>query len=825
MLHVGRQHHNRGLLVFAWIGVLFALLLGVSRLSFGAEIPVSNVQSLMDCASGLNSAPGDVCMVQSGSYKLSSPLRITVDNLIVRCVDAPPACRIDGDGKGYNVQIQAHRVQFGEIGGGFQLENIGPNSAIEIDVGLEGVLIRGNRIESGIIGIKINGDQQFLRVFENIIDMGSTPGSKCILQESGGLFQAEFRGNRCSNAGDIGIHLVGQGPYTRLRITGGSECSVDNSGEHGILIAPGVNGSHLQELYISCNIVDNGQHGLAIVPTAKVDIRGLTIDDSGFVNNACFGAYISLEQGGRIQEVKIDKTTFKGNGQVCGDLGGGGLRIAIRPRVKSVVARDIRGVFVRQSKATDNKGPGFEIEVQSSESPSSTPHIQDVVFHDVTVQSNSESLGFGIRIAAEAPKHVSTEAFMAGDIVDVEISSSRVRNNDRHGILIEAQRKVAGVRIQEVQVDRNGVDAPRGWGIRIHALQASVENVLIGGCRLSQDQGSALNNTITGNGEGGIQIQANTGIKGVSILNNEISDNPRRGIHLQSATGATEEGPLVSIQENMIAGANATNGIDGVGILVETKGVHIRGNEISNNTIGIKVLQLDKLVIRQNNFRDSNRYDVDGMAVAPKEINAGENWWGSDGPQVLGNVTTIPELSSAVQIDICRLTPQGDVNGDGALDITDARMAAEAAIGARSLTAQEHQRADVAPPFGIIDITDARFIAELAVGVRSSRGDEGIVETVETPALQGVQVVRWGLGVLFRVSALVELRSVQVEVYDLSGQRVYRSAWGTERELRWNLLRDDGHPVANGIYLYVVTARDRDGRLLRSEVQKLLILH
>ena len=68
-------------------------------------------------------------------------------------------------------------------------------------------------------------------------------------------------------------------------------------------------------------------------------------------------------------------------------------------------------------------------------------------------------------------------------------------------------------------------------------------------------------------------------------------------------------------------------------------------------------------------------------------------------------------------------TLAGDVNQDGAVDITDARWAAEFAIGIRPLTAAQKANADVAPPHippdSNIDITDARWIAEAAIGIRT----------------------------------------------------------------------------------------------------------
>lgn len=40
----------------------------------------------------------------------------------------------------------------------------------------------------------------------------------------------------------------------------------------------------------------------------------------------------------------------------------------------------------------------------------------------------------------------------------------------------------------------------------------------------------------------------------------------------------------------------------------------------------------------------------------------------------------------------------------------------------------------------------------------------------------------------------------------------------------YGLADRNGNPLANGVYLYVVTVRGWDGRVLRSEVRKLVIL-
>lgn len=66
--------------------------------------------------------------------------------------------------------------------------------------------------------------------------------------------------------------------------------------------------------------------------------------------------------------------------------------------------------------------------------------------------------------------------------------------------------------------------------------------------------------------------------------------------------------------------------------------------------------------------------------------------------------------------------------------------------------------------------------------------------------------------------------TAQIQVFDLSGRLLYDSGFVGGSNLRWEGLTRDGRRVANGVYLYVVTVRTLDGRLLRSEVRKLVIL-
>jgi PKD repeat protein len=62
---------------------------------------------------------------------------------------------------------------------------------------------------------------------------------------------------------------------------------------------------------------------------------------------------------------------------------------------------------------------------------------------------------------------------------------------------------------------------------------------------------------------------------------------------------------------------------------------------------------------------------------------------------------------------------QGDINNDRAIDLKDAMLAAEFALGLQTPTAFQQEAADVTPPLGVIDVRDAVRIAEVALGIRN----------------------------------------------------------------------------------------------------------
>ena len=68
-----------------------------------------------------------------------------------------------------------------------------------------------------------------------------------------------------------------------------------------------------------------------------------------------------------------------------------------------------------------------------------------------------------------------------------------------------------------------------------------------------------------------------------------------------------------------------------------------------------------------------------------------------------------------------------------------------------------------------------------------------------------------------------QVNELNVEVFGLNGRNLY-SATSASNSLVWRMIDNRGRPVANGVYLYVVTARDSAGRTVKSDVKKLVVM-
>jgi uncharacterized repeat protein (TIGR01451 family)/CSLREA domain-containing protein len=86
----------------------------------------------------------------------------------------------------------------------------------------------------------------------------------------------------------------------------------------------------------------------------------------------------------------------------------------------------------------------------------------------------------------------------------------------------------------------------------------------------------------------------------------------------------------------------------------------------------------------------------------------------------------------------------------------------------------------------------------------------------------GLRVEREARALRFR--ALGEgIEAIRVQIYDLQGREVYATQFVPGSQLVWRLQSTDGHTVANGVYLVVISVKGVDA-IYRSAVQKIVVL-
>ena len=167
----------------------------------------------------------------------------------------------------------------------------------------------------------------------------------------------------------------------------------------------------------------------------------------------------------------------------------------------------------------------------------------------------------------------------------------------------------------------------------------------------------------------------------------------------------------------------------------------------------------------------------------------------------------------------------GDVDNNGLVEEADAQLVARAILGVVRLTESQRLAADVAPPFGTLDVRDVTLISELARGYRAycppldARTPQAIPLLASAPVtLERAEHRALGRVIRFRAQG-VGIAEIRVHVFNLAGGAVFMSPWQQGAELDWH-----ADALANGVYLYVISVRGFDGSLVRSRIQKLVIL-
>ncbi len=166
---------------------------------------------------------------------------------------------------------------------------------------------------------------------------------------------------------------------------------------------------------------------------------------------------------------------------------------------------------------------------------------------------------------------------------------------------------------------------------------------------------------------------------------------------------------------------------------------------------------------------------------------------------------------------------KGDVDGDGVVTISDARLTARFILGLETLSPEQEEAADVAPPLGVIDATDVRWIAQAATGLRRLEQNTSALAPLARSAQSNPTksvTARMRAGTLEVRVGGQGIAQTTVKIFTLTGKAVatVQASGPTVR-----LSEGDLAGLPNGVYLYTVTVLGPDG-VWQSEVRKLLLM-
>jgi hypothetical protein len=166
---------------------------------------------------------------------------------------------------------------------------------------------------------------------------------------------------------------------------------------------------------------------------------------------------------------------------------------------------------------------------------------------------------------------------------------------------------------------------------------------------------------------------------------------------------------------------------------------------------------------------------------------------------------------------------KGDVDGDGVVTVSDARLTARFILGLETLSPEQEEAADVAPPLGVIDATDVRWIAQAATGLRKLEQNASALAPLSRSAQPNSAksvTARMRAGALEVRVGGPGIAQTTVRVFTLTGKAVttVQASGPTAR-----LSEGDLAGLPNGVYLYTVTVLGPDG-VWQSEVRKFILV-
>lgn len=349
------------------------------------------------------------------------------------------------------------------------------------------------------------------------------------------------------------------------------------------------------------------------------------------------------------------------------------------------------------------------------------------------------------------------------------------------------------------------------------------------GCTDSASSNLIRNNTIANLRLTGLRLSG-----GITADRNSVQHNKITG----SAVGIRYTGGLADVNDcNLIKG-------NGVGLKVEAG-----ANAANLNASG----SAGPPVVNGNQFKDNTTAGADnqGFNTLVAELNCWAKTGGANcdpnpsgsGDKLFGSVDAAPDATTACEEALTQSSGGGnpapppaniigDVNQDGKVDSNDVNLLDSYLKSLRrgfkgtpvSLTAQQLKNANVAK--SCFDrsgnpIVNSRDLAKLKSFVNRGTGTSDCnVDSSKQKVAIGQPAPSAGASseVSVTASSTRPADTIYVQLYDLSGKLVLeQTAPGNRVELK-------SAPVTNGVYYYVATVRDAQGKVIAHELHKLVIV-
>lgn len=511
----------------------------------------------------------------------------------------------------------------------------------------------------GVSDVSISGNQ-ILSSAANGIRFGATVTD---------IKDTEISRNIIEGNVDDGIDFDNNGDVDSVAIEGNksSNRGINGNGDDGIDFD---NGGSVSETTINNNnIAQNANDGIEATPGG--DIEDYILEGNQITNNRAFGAI--HVPGGDFEKASINHNIIRNNAAAGFIAVAIGNAETVAFQGNQVSENLIYGVFVgsvtsdvsnvsfsgdRVEKNGLQVGVAFNL---SGIELVSFSHIKTVIFDDVTaIQNGGSGIGLnanggdafgivpvnagdidGVSITnchldmngSSAPAGQGAGIYATGTVVrNVTMSNSEATSNDDHGLAIASNDDMISVSAAQNAFDSNdrnndGIGAGVMFDSKQDMEKVSIKNNASSGSRrgihldIKGANGRDITieaNTASNNAEEGILIAASDDLDSTKILNNTLIGN-----NFAISINVTDRGSGVEVKNNTVHGRSGT------GIVLNSTGVTITGNEIRNNDVGIDADKATDNHVNQNNIVGNRQWGVDASGLGPGEIlDAKNNWWG-----------------------------------------------------------------------------------------------------------------------------------------------------------------------------------------------------